>query len=229
MRLDNEKKIILTGTCGRRPNYFRQVMRSFEKFFLDREMIKDYIFIDDNTDKKELEKLRNEFQYIKFLENKKGGQLNGLKMLLNLDTDYLVHIEDDFIFLKPRNYIKKSFQIMMINQKIKQVTFRNWNTTRIIDSGLEYGMHVFSPMEKIEWDIIKQNDCTYPGLTFNPSVVDYKVFCQCIEPIQQENMESRKWDKQVARIFWNFGYRRANFIEQVIFHIGKESLYKGCI
>jgi hypothetical protein len=80
---------------------------------------------------------------------------------------------------------------------------------------------------KGNWDIIKENDCTYGGLSFNPSLIHVSTLKKCLDGVYQDMSDNREWDKMVSQKFWNMGYRRANLMNNYIWHIGnKISFYK---
>ncbi|MFX0132987.1 MAG: hypothetical protein ACFFDN_05005 [Candidatus Hodarchaeota archaeon] len=218
-------KIIWTCTAGRRISYFIQMMDSFLDTCQDKDLISRFICIDDRSEKRDLEILKKRYPIIEFYNNLKYGQLNSLKLLLDLDAEYLFHTEDDWLFLADESYITKCLKIMDLDNRIKQVTLRHWETMYIKQNEFEYGMHVYSPFDTFRWNVVQYNDCDYPGLSFNPSLIDYKVFKKCIVAGKQDTPECRGWDKQVAKAFWDFGYKRANLYGNYIKHIGKETYY----
>jgi hypothetical protein len=225
-------KISLCMTTSRRFNLWFRTIKSFITNCLDKDLIYETIIVDDRSSNEDLIKMQQmlckyQLPRINIISNQEYGQLNSIKMLYNItEMKYVLHLEDDWSFLIRDNFIRKSFDIMFSDRRIKQVTFRYWECVYVKDDDIEYRIHHYSPLPLKEWDIIKYNDCTYYGLSFNPGIVYKKIVQDCIKNVIQQDPENRTWDKEVSKNFWDLGYKRANLCEEYITHIGKESYYK---
>ena len=147
-----------------------------------------------------------------------------MKLILNRHFMW----EDDWRWLLEDNYIRKAFNVIWCDERIKQVTFRYWNCMHVVQGDIEYKMHVFNPIPfntAGNWDIIKENDCTYGGLSMNPSLVHVPTVRECIKDIRQDSPENRGWDKIMSKKYWDMGYRRANLLDEYIYHIGNKISY----
>ncbi len=215
--------ITFTCTTSKRINLFKKMMLSFYYTCLDMDLISDFIVIDDGSSEEDVVTMKKLFPKIRYLNNSIGGQLESIKILMkNVKTDYIFHTEDDWNFLIQDHYIKKSFEVMKTDERIKQVTLRLWKCMYIKHDDIEYRMHVFSPMDyKTEWDIIKLNDCTIGGLTLNPGIIHFPTMKKCFEGLNQKSKEDRTWDRIIAKRFWDMGYRRANLNVEYIEHTGE--------
>lgn len=214
--------ITFTCTTSKRFDLYVQMMISFFYSCLDMDLIENYIIVDDGSPINEIHEMGRLFPKTNVIKNTKGGQLNSIKMILDcVDTEYMFHSEDDWNFLIQDHYIRKGFDIMHTDSRIKQVTLRFWECMYINDDGLEYRMHNYSPMDiKEDYDIIKYSDCNYGGLTLNPSLIHVPTFKECMKNVHQENSESRIWDKKLSMNYWNAGYKRANLNDEYIEHTG---------
>lgn len=225
-------KVTLIITTGRRYELFEQTVKSLRENCLDFDLIEETIIIDDKSDKKDLQKMNNILNRLGFLkvsiiENKKHGQLNSLKLgFNNSKTKYTFNCEDDWLFIKKDNFIRKAFDIINSDIRIKQCILRFWECIYIKDKDIEYRMHVYSPLDyKKDWDIIKRNDCTYWGLSFNPGIVETNIVKKCLLGVTQDSPENRGWDKIVSKKYWEFGFKRANLNDEYIYHIGNRLTY----
>lgn len=219
-------------TTGRRYDLWKKTMETFTENCLDKDLIHETIIVDDRSPNSELirmQKVLNDLKYpnIYVIPNTKHGQLNSLQELYKrAEMDFVLHMEDDWRFQIKDHFIRKAFDIMDTDDRIKEVTFRLWECIYVKDGDIEYRMHNYSPMDyKLDWDIIKYNDCTYWGLSFNPSIMHRDTVRKCLEGIEQDSPENRAWDKIVSKRFWDMGYRRANLCEDHLYHIGNRVSY----
>ncbi len=215
-------EVTFTCTTSKRFILFQRMMLSFYYTCKDIKLISDFVCVDDRSDEKDLKEMKHIFSKINFISNPIGGQLNSIKLLLeNIKTEWIFHTEDDWVFLKQDNYIKKMFDIANTDDRIKNVTLRFWECMYIKDNDLEYRMHVYSPMDyKTEWNIIRINDCTYAGLSLNPGLIHVPTLRKCVENISQTDAKDRTWDRTMSMNFWNMGFRRANLINNYVDHTG---------
>jgi len=221
-------KITWTCTTSKRLDLFKKMMLSFYYTCLDKNLISDFICIDDGSSYKDFRTMQKLFPRVNFIENEKGGQLESIKILMqNVKTDYIFHTEDDWNYLIQDHYIKKCLDIMKIDKRIKQVTLRFWECMYVKQGNIDYRMHVFSPLDyHKDWDIIKVNDCTFPGLSLNPGLINFKVLKECFRNVKQDDNQDRTWDRVISKRFWNKGYKRANLNDEYIEHSGAgKSLY----
>ena len=217
-------EITWTCTLSKRLSLFKTMMLSFFYNCQDIKLISEFLLADDHSEKADIALIRHEFPKVKILNNEKGGQLNSIKLLLeNVKTDWIFHTEDDWKFIKEDHYIKKAFEIIETDKRIKNVVFRFWECMYIKDDDIEYRMHVYNPMDyKKDWDIIKLNDCTYGGLSLNPGIIHVPTLKKCIENITQVDIKDRTWDRKMSENYWNMGLKRANLKENYVEHTGVE-------
>lgn len=215
--------ITFTCTTSKRLELFKKMMLSFYYTCLDINLISEFICIDDGSSDEDFSVMNKLFPKIRFIKNRVGGQLESIKILLkNVKTDYIFHTEDDWNFLIQDNYISKCIEIMKTDERIKQVTLRFWECMYVKDKNIDYRMHVYAPMDyKKDWDIIKLNDCTFPGLSLNPGLIDFNVLKKCFENVKNKDKNSRLWDRVVSKKFYDLGYKRANLNKEYIEHTGQ--------
>ena len=92
----------------------------------------DYWFcVDDNSSKLDKEKMLELYPFVDFyfkMEQEKGHK-NSMNIiydkLVELKPKYWIHIEDDFLFYKPANYIENALEgfKQMDYMNIKQIMF----------------------------------------------------------------------------------------------------------
>jgi hypothetical protein len=117
--LPKNKKITLSITTCKRLNLFKRTMNSFINCCSDILLIDEYICVDDNSseeDRNEMRKLYPFFTWIMKTPEQKGHMQSMNIIIENVKTEYLLHMEDDWLFLVKDNYISPSIEIL--NQQI---------------------------------------------------------------------------------------------------------------
>lgn len=144
-------------TC-KRLELFKKTMNSFINCCKDIHLITHWICVDDNSsseDRKEMQELYPFFTfYFKNPFNK--GHANSMNLILqNVQTSYLLHMEDDWEFFSQQFYIQQAIEILNEDEKIGQVLFNKNYTeipTEIIGGipkrtqfGFRYYLHDYEP------------------------------------------------------------------------------------
>lgn len=222
-------KIDLCMTTGRRLELFCKTMKSFMENCLDIKLIDNWYISDDRSNQQDIKYIKDKYNFTLIYQSHEPGQLAAIKnLVLMTDKEWVLWMEDDWQWIIKDNFIEKAFDVIFSDRCIKQCTFRYWDCMYVIDSkhDIDYHMHVYSPLDyHKEWDIIKMNDCTYGGLTFNPSIIHVPTLKECLEGVYQDHPENRGWDKNIAIKFWDMGCKRANLTDNYIDHIGNKLTY----
>lgn len=149
LKTKQNKKITFTITTCKRYDLFEKTMNSFINCCLDIMMIDEFIGIDDNSSEDDRQKMKVLYPFMKWINKKpeEKGHLNSMNMIIDIvKTEYLLHMEDDWLFYEQTELIKPALEILNqekiiqidnipddqnINKKIiKQVLF-NRNYTEI--------------------------------------------------------------------------------------------------
>ena len=100
---DKEKRITFTVTTCKRHDLFTKTMNSFIEKCLDVNIIDEWIVIDDNSDKEDIKKMMLQYPFIKMIikNEEQKGHMESMNMLIDsVKTEYMVHLEDDWLFEK---------------------------------------------------------------------------------------------------------------------------------
>ena len=155
--LDNEKKITLSITTCKRLNLFKRTINSFINCCKDILLVDEYLCIDDNSsqsDRDEMMKLYPFFKWIMKTPEQKG-HMQSMNIIINeVNTEYLLHMEDDWLFCVESEYITPALEILnqksiksiniipldrdIPNKKIAQVVF-NKNYTELQENEVQGG------------------------------------------------------------------------------------------
>lgn len=115
--------ITFSITTCKRLSLFEKTMNSFLNCCQDIEKIDNWICIDDNSDENDRERMRRLYPFFTFIfktEKDKGHSDSMNRILKNVTTPYLFHMEDDWQFFSKDNYISKCFSVLNSSENIAQ-------------------------------------------------------------------------------------------------------------
>jgi len=180
--------VTLTMTSCKRYDLFEQTVNSMLNNIKDLYMIERFICIDDNSSHEDRKKMLEKYPFFEFVFKKpeQKGHVESMNMILKKLTDkdtYILHLEDDWLFLNRRNYIGNSIRVLKDNKKVGQVLF-NRNYAENIEQysiqggvpilGGEFLVHEYEPNQsKRKYS----RSCEYwPHFSFRPSIIKKDVF-----------------------------------------------------
>ena len=124
-------EVIMTITTCKRYDLFK---RTIDSFLINcKDILKiDYIYcVDDNSSKEERKEMINNYEFIKYYLKKEEEQ--GHKKSMNIiwnklkgcGAKYWIHMEDDWLFIKPCNYVEESIKFLekYKKEKISQIVY----------------------------------------------------------------------------------------------------------
>ena len=115
IRTKKKNGITFTITTCKRYDLFEKTINSFINCCEDIMMIDRFIGIDDNSCKEDRNNMLNKYPFIEwiFKSEYSKGHLNSMNMIIDLiDSEYLVHLEDDWLFYERMDYISKALNIL---------------------------------------------------------------------------------------------------------------------
>jgi hypothetical protein len=153
----SDKKITLTITTCKRLDLFKRTINSFINCCTDILLIDDYLCVDDNSsysDRTTMRELYPFFRWIMKIPEQKG-HMQSMNIIINeVSTDYMLHMEDDWLFCDKYAYITSGLEILeekcikstneipndrnILNKKIGQVVF-NKNYTELQENEVQGG------------------------------------------------------------------------------------------
>ena len=138
---------------------------------MDINYISHILIIDDNSPAdqiNEMIKFLKDFNVnIKIIHRKIRGHYISMNMIFDeVKTEYIFHLEDDWLLTKEAPLIKIGLDKMRKNEKIKSVLYRRWVSYKD-------GVHYWNGKKYNNEDIM-----TYPGYTFNPTLQNIKAIHQ---------------------------------------------------
>jgi len=224
----NKPKVFLSITTCKRYDLFTKTMDSFLTYCKDIHLITTFFCIDDNSSEEDRNNMKLKYPFFEFYfkSPSEKGHLNSMNIIWNKlnesKPEYWVHLEDDWDFIKPENYIQKSIHFLQKNDEnnIHQILF-NKNYGETLDSynlvGGEQMDNDFLLHIKDE-EGIKGINCAYwAHYSFRPSM------CKTETILKLGNFDTEKtfFEGEYATKYYSSGYKSAFFNEITCIHIGK--------
>ena len=219
-------KITYTMTTGKRLGLFYATMRSFFDTCLDLDLIERYIISDDGSSEEEFKMMQEMYPNFEVYRSPRHGQQNNLNFLFSLvKTEWFFHGEDDWLYCKRDNYIRKMFDVVETNSKIRNITLRPWIGDIREINNFRYNIHRYRPGA----GTMKTTNCEWFGYSLNPGL-QYKPLLDHFGPYPSDfngqGAYARYWDRHHAEKYLNEGYVAANLVDSYIYHIGElKSVY----
>lgn len=125
--------VTVTMTSCKRLELFKATVNSFYECCLDRDLIKEWICIDDNSSDADRVEMQRLYPFIQFIMKPHSAKGHSQSMNLVRDlatTPYIFHLEDDFNFFIKRRYLTAAIRILDDHPSIGQVLInRNYAET----------------------------------------------------------------------------------------------------
>lgn len=211
------EKIPVTVTTCKRPNLFIATIDSLFNCNLDNDLIDKIILVDDGSTSTDIDMMVSHSIGLGFntevSQNSGKGHQNSLNYIMNLDYDYIFHIEDDWLFLHKFSYIRKGIEILKGSDKATQVVFsKEGRVARRLDTPYVEGFIYRNYDEKSaeEW----------PPFTLNPSIQNLRLLKNVGEFKNPPEME-----KEFALRCYKKGYSFVFSESAMVKHIGSVSAY----
>lgn len=242
LKTKKSKNIVFSITTCKRYDLFEKTMNSFINCCQDAHLIDCWICIDDNSSEHDRKKMIDNYPFIEFKlksPNEKGHyvSMNMIRdFVINHNSEYLLHIEDDWHFIESRKYVSDAINILKLNNKYGQVLF-NINYAEVprheifIHGGIiknKFTEHEYYPTDSIDYQrfVNKYKDkstCAYwPHYSFRPSLINTDIFKQIGRFYNTPHFEMA-----YAHEYVELGFKSVFFNTFSCIHIGKKTWEKG--
>ena len=225
---DSKINVFFSITTCKRYDLFLKTMNSFLNCCKDINLIDYFFCVDDNSSHEDKKNMLENYPFFKFHFKKEAekGHLISMNIIWNklneLKPKYWIHLEDDWLFIKPCNYVKKSIDFLEKHGKnnIHQILF-NKNYAEIINDysfvggtkmDTNYLLHI-----KDEPNLVGKNCAYWPHYSFRPSM------CIVDTILNLGNYDSVNsfFEMDYATKYYNKGYKSAFYDEITCLHTGK--------
>jgi hypothetical protein len=191
--------IAFSVTTCRRIHSFLKTMEEFMQFCIDPELIDGWFIMDDSSSVEDIKVMEERFPNFKIYHHENKNQAVSFNKILDLDYDYVFHIEDDWHF-STKFSIASILDDLAKNREIAQVSLVSYDSLQYYpykDTDLSY--YIFNIESKAVpqnyRDILENNinlynelihqsypqknngsnnglDFWWPGFVFGPSVIN---------------------------------------------------------
>ena len=237
--------VTLTITSCKRLALFEKTVNSFLNCAKDAHLISRFICIDDNSAPVDRERMQALYPFFEFIfkgPEEKGHALSMNRLREAVGTRYWLHLEDDWHFVVPSDYVSRSIAILKNQTALGQVVFnRNYAETldnrtlvggtvqRLPESGLRYVLHEHTS-EGAERDAFfarfpsgSLSNTWWPHFSLQPSLLD----TERVRSVGAFSEAQGHFERDFASRYMEAGWRTAFFDAIVCFHIGRLIAERG--
>ena len=228
-------KILLSFTTCKRIELFTKTINSILNTWTDVSSIDYWFCVDDNSEEKDKNLMTRLYPWIDYYMKtpEEKGHRESMNIIWNklneLKPDYWIHMEDDFLFFEPMDYVKKGIEALkqLESRNVKQVLFnRSYAETisgyNIISHEVindDFCIHVFEQNKGSD----KPNCFYWPHYSFRPSIIDVKTILQ----LGNFNSPNTFFEMDFAHRYVDKGFKSAFFNQITNIHIGRLTSERG--
>ena len=222
-------EIFLSITTCKRYDLFCATINSLLTSFKDINKIDYFFCVDDNSSKEERVKMLKTYPFFKyyFKKDNEKGHLNSMNLIWNklneLKPKYWIHLEDDWLFFRPDNYIEKSIHFIekYKDKNIHQLLFNKNYAETIFDYNIVGGSNIendnFILHIKDEENLNGRNSAYWPHYSFRPSFI----LVDTILKLGNYDSLNTFFEREYANKYFENGYKSAFFNEITCIHMGR--------
>ena len=229
----NSDKILITFTTCKRLDLFKETINSILNQWTDIDLITDWFCVDDNSSKEDRQFMTSTYHWMNYYMKTPGekGHRTSMNIIWNklhdLKPKYWIHMEDDFLFYHPMNYITQAMEALkhkpIISMGIKQIVF-NRNYAEIVDNYKSKGhlptalpnivLHDHKPNESITH---YQNSHYWPHYSFRPGMIETKAILK----LGNYDSPNQFFERDYADRWYKANYKTAFFNRVTHMHTGR--------
>lgn len=221
-------RIMMSFTTCKRLDLFKQTMNSIINTWKDLDMVDMFYCVDDNSSEEDRAEMKALYPFFTFYFKKpeEKGHRQSMNIIWNtlneIKPTYWIHLEDDWLYFHPRNYISNSIEYLERFKKdnVHQIVFNK-----------NYGLF-FSDMDRVggielcpdlllheKRDGLVGKNCGYwPHYSLQPSIVRTEV----ILSLGNYDSVNSFFERDYANKYFSNGYKTAFFPAIYSIHIGKQ-------
>lgn len=186
--------ITITMTTCKRFNLFYRTVNSMLACITDLHLVKEWIVVDDNSNNEALEQAKLDFPFITWIckdETNKGHAKSMNILLETIKTPYFFHVEDDFEWFIPLDYLTRCKSVLDENSTYSQCLVNihyteDSQTAKTIWGGeLQFNslthfvkhLHFKNELAQIKsMELGCSNNYYWPGFSFRPGLNRLSIF-----------------------------------------------------
>lgn len=222
-------KILLSMTTCKRFDLFEKTINSIFNQWEDYELIDYWFLVDDNSSKEDTDKMRQKYPFFDFYFKKidEKGHRKSMNIIFNklneLNPQYWIHLEDDFLFYDKMKYIITAIKGLKLleSDNVKQILFNfcyaetinDYKVKGFIDKKNGFFLHDYQPGKRFNYP----NSQYWPHYSFRPSLIDVSTILK----LGIFDSENQFFEMDYAHKWTNAGYKSAFFDKITNKHIGR--------
>lgn len=229
----DKSKIIITFTTCKRLDLFKETINSILNQWTDVDLITSWFCVDDNSSPEDRHFMKSTYHWMDYYM--KTPSEKGHRASMNIiwcklhdsKPDYWIHMEDDFLFYHPMDYVTQAITALKnktaISMGIKQIVF-NRNYAETVDNYKSKGhlptslpnilLHDHKPNESITH---YQNSHFWPHYSFRPSMTEVKA----VLLLGNYDSPNQFFERDYADQWHKANYKTAFFDRITHRHIGR--------
>jgi hypothetical protein len=172
------EEVTIVITACNRPDLLEITINSFLQY--NTYPIKQWIISEDSGNPNINQKLEKKFPEFMWITGRRGQIKSIDEAYSHVKTEYVFHLEDDWVFLTRRNYIGNSIRLLKDNNGIGQVLFNRNYAELVKDYAIEGGQVVAGGKYRIHEHQMPPKykiSCEYwAHFSFRPSIIRREVF-----------------------------------------------------
>jgi hypothetical protein len=227
---NTREKILLTFTTCKRLDLFKETLHSILNHWLDIDLVTHWLCVDDNSSKEDRHFMKATypwFEYYMKTPDEKGHRASMNIIWAKLHTlkpTYWIHMEDDFLFYHPMNYIKPAVDLLSNNKhNIKQLVFNrnyaetveHYNSKGHLPTGVpNVVLHDHRPHESVKHYM---NTHYWPHYSFRPAMT----LTKAVLVLGNFDSANQFFERDYANKWNDVGYKTAFFDRITHRHIGR--------
>jgi hypothetical protein len=203
-------KVDIVMTTCKRIKLFRRTIESFYEHCLDVDLLGDFIIGDDGSSEDDIKIMS---QYGTVYKNPGKGHPSNLDNIYSMiNTEYAIHLEDDWEFVETAHFVRDAFRIMWASPGVNSVVFHCIREPKNEVDGIRYFWHRHDVKNRWSYSL-------NPNLFHAPTVKEVSKF----EDVPEL---SDCFEHSFGKLYYEKGYSIATMDKCYCFHRGwEESAY----
>lgn len=220
--------VMMSFTTCKRLDLFKQTMNSIINTWKDLHLVDMFYCVDDNSSEEDRELMKSMYPFFTFYfkNPEEKGHRQSMNIIWNTLQDvkpkYWIHLEDDWLYFHPRNYISNSIEYLerFKEKDVHQIVFNK-----------NYGLF-YSDMERVggisltpdlvlheKRDGLVGKNCGYwPHYSLQPSISRTEI----ILSLGNYDSANSFFERDYANKYFSRGFKTAFFPAIYSIHIGKQ-------
>ena len=239
LRVGETIDLTFTITTSRRRESFERTMDALLENCLDHHLIARWICIDDGSSSEDRMMMQQRYPFFEFIfkdESDRGHAKSMNRLLATVDSEYWLHFEDDWQFVKPSRYISRAVEVLDDDPTLIQTVLnRNYAETlanhdivgghMVVSARKDFAYRVHDHVDPASPEfgrIFEENpgrltNAQWPGFSLMPSVMRRRAFDQ----LGAFNPGAGHFERDMADRALALGWRTACLDDITMLNIGR--------